>query len=187
MMPRLLPFVLRRSAAAAILLAVIALGLALPARHVLVAPWPEFVDEVLTEAGPGQVQRLFVPGNSSGAARSTVVARSRPITLWRLETASEEVVHAWLAGVRDEAGELLPAPPAWLEAVRLDAPLPGPVELVMTTAERETRAIRGADIQRMYRPNDLSLPERTALWRDRLIQRWRFNPGGVARTTPPAR
>lgn len=187
MMPRLLPFLLRRLAGAAILLAVIALGLALPARHVLVAPWPALVDEVLIEAGPARIERLFLPGDSPGGVQSPVVARSRPITLWRLETASEGVVHAWLAGVRDEEGELLPAPPGWLEAVRLDAPLPEPVELVMTTAERETRAFHSADIKRMYRPNDLSLPERTALWRDRLVQRWRFNPGGVARTTPPAR
>lgn len=173
-MPRLPSLVLRRLAGGAALLAVIVLGLALPARQVLLPAWPDRVDEVLTESGPGRIERRLLPAESAAAGDSFVVARSRPITLWRLETGAGEVSHAWLAGVRDGDGQLLPALPAWLDAVRLDGPLPGEVSLVVITAAWEQDEIEGARIARMYRPNDLSLVQRTVLWRDRLDERWQW-------------
>lgn len=189
MMPCLLSFVLRRLGGGAVLLAVIALVIALPARHVLLPSWPGPVDEVLTEAGPGGVERHFLPADSPTRPGSMVVARSRPITLWRLETESSEVIHAWLAGVRDGEGRLLPALPAWLRSVRLDGPLPEPVELVMITAGQGTRAVQGAGIVRMYRPNDMTPAQRVLLWSDRIGERWEWplTMTGDARMRPPPR
>lgn len=188
-MPRLLSLVLRRSGAIAALLAVIVLCLALPARHILLPLWPDRVDEILIEAGSGQVKRQFQPADASAFLDAKTVARSRPITLWRLETRSGEVTYAWLAGVRDGEGRLLPALPAWLETVRLDGPLPDTVQLVITTAAREIRKIDSTNIERMYRPNGMRFTDRLALWRDRFQERWQWplTPAGDARMTPPAR
>lgn len=188
-MPRLLSLVLRRSGSGAALLAAIVLALAVPARHVLVPAWPDRVDEVLAEAGPGRIERHFVPSGSDRGGNSFVVARSRPITLWRLETESGEIVYAWLAGVRDGDGELLPAVPAWLAPDRLDGPLPEAVSLVLVTAARENREMHGSSIVRMYRPNDLGFTDRVSLWGTRLAERWRWplRMTADARMTPPAR
>lgn len=173
MMPRLHSLVLRRLGSVAGLLLVIVACLAFPARHVLLPLWPEPVEEVLVEAGSGEVARHFRSARSSDAAAdSVVVTRSRPITLWRLET-GEGVVHAWLAGVRDGEGQLRPALPAWLETVRLDSPLPEGVRLVLRLADRELREVESASVSRMYRPNGLNFTARAALWRDRLLERWR--------------
>ncbi|HSH27579.1 MAG TPA: hypothetical protein VK972_07435, partial [Wenzhouxiangella sp.] len=117
-------------------------------------------------------------------------ARSRPITLWRFEMESGEVSHAWLAGVRDAQGQLLPALPAWLqEASRLDGPLPGAAHLVLVTAARENREVDGAGVVRMYRPNGLRFSERVSLWADRLSERWQwpFIATADAGTRPPPR
>lgn len=187
MMPRLPSVVLRRLAGGGVLLLLSALCLAVPVRHVLVPLWPSPVDEILTSAGSGSVERRVVPARSADAKNAPVVARSRPISLWRLETEAGNVSHAWLVGVRDTEGRLLPALPEWFETQRLDSPLPEAVRLVLRTPGRETREVDGATIRRMYRPNGLALPERFALWRDRLIERWRVISPSRARMTPPAR
>lgn len=189
MMPRLPSLVLRRSGGGAVLLALIALGLVLPARHVVLPPWPDPVDEVLAEGSPGRIERHFLSADAPVSVDSLVVARSRPITLWRLETDSGEVLHAWLAGLRDGEGTLLPALPAWLQAARLDGPLPEAVRLVVITASRDSRELEGEDIVRMYRPNDMTLAQRAGLWRDRLDERWEwpFRMTGDARMTPRPR
>jgi len=186
MMPWPLSFVLRRLGAGALLLALIVVTLAVPARHVLLPAWPERVDEVLTDDGPERIERRFLPAGTRQPADVLVVARNQPVTLWRLETASDEVSHAWLAGLRDAEGRLLPGLPAWLEVVRLDGPLPEPVQLVVIDAARETREIEGNRIVRMFRPNAMSLAQRTALWRDRLDERWQwpFRATADARMTP---
>ena len=188
-MPRLLPLVLRRLGGGAVTLAVIALLVLLPARQVLRPAWPDRVEEILTEAGPGRIERRFLPAGSADIGNSLVVASSRPITLWRVETDSGEVIHAWLAGVRDGQGQLLPALPPWLEGVRLDGPLPEAVRLVLTTAARERREIDGAGIRRMIRPNAMAFSQRAALWRDRLAERWQwpFRATADARMKPPPR
>ncbi|RFF30061.1 hypothetical protein [Wenzhouxiangella sediminis] len=189
MMPRLLSLVLRRSGGGAVLLALIVVVLAVPARQVLLEAWPDRVDEVLAEAGPGRIERRFLPSDSREPVDAFVVARSRPITLWRIETESGEFLHAWLAGVRDTDGGLLPALPAWLEPVRLDGPLPDAVRLVLTTASRDKREVDGAVIARMYRPNDMGFADRVSLWSGRLAERWRWplRATADARMTPPPR
>lgn len=187
MMPRLQSLVLRRLASAAGLLLLIIACVAFPARHVLLPLWPESVEEVLVEAGSGEVERHFRPVPSIDAPDSDVVARSRPITLWRLET-GEGIVYAWLAGVRDREGQLRPALPAWLESVRVDGPLPEGVRLIMRASDRETMEVDSANVRRMYRPNGLAFTDRARLWRDRLIERWRLNDLMVGvRMTPPGR
>ncbi len=188
-MPRLLSLVLRRSGGGAVLLALIVVMLAVPVRQVLLEAWPDRVDEGLAEAGPGRIERRFLPSDSRESVDAFVVARSRPITLWRIETESGEFLHAWLAGVRDAEGELLPAVPAWLEPVRLDGPLPDAVRLVLTTASRNKREMDGASIARMYRPNDMGFADRVSLWSGRLAERWRwpFRATADARMRPPPR
>jgi hypothetical protein len=189
MMPRLLPLVLRRTVSGAALLAVIAVGLAVPARDVLRPAWPPRVEEVLVQAGPGRIERRLLPAGVNGTLDAVLIARSRPITLWRIELQSGEAVHAWLAGVRDAEGVLLPALPPWLEVVRLDGPLPEGLRLVIIPASREPEELDGARIARMFRPNRMILRDRLALWRDRLAQRWQwpFRPSADARMTPPDR
>lgn len=189
MMPRLLSLVLRRSGGGALLLALIVVILAVPARHVLLEAWPDRVDEVLAEAGPGRIERRFVPSDADEPVEAFVVARSRPITLWRIETQTGESLHAWLAGVRDSEGRLLPAVPAWLAPVQLDGPLPESVQLVLTTASRDKREVDGTLIARMYRPNDMGFSDRVSLWADRLAERWRWplRATADARMRPPPR
>jgi hypothetical protein len=189
MMPRLPSTVVRETAIAVSLLIVIVLSLALPARHVLLPAWPERVEEWLIESTPGRIDRRFVPAGQNAAPPPELLTSSRPITLWRIEQEDGAVSHAWLAGVRDPEGVLLPGLPPWLEGVRLDGPLPGPVELVVIDAGRETRDIGGDAIRRMYRPNGLSHVQRAELWRDRLDERWDwpFSPTSDARMTPPRR
>lgn len=173
-MPRTLSLLLRRSGGGTVALVLMVLVLAIPARQVLLPAWPERVDEVLAEADPGHIERRFLPSSSRENADARVVARSRPITLWRFEMESGEVSHAWLAGVRDAGGQLLPTLPVWLQFTRVDGPLPGTVELVLITAARENREIDGAGVVRMYRPNALRLPQRVSLWADRLSERWQW-------------
>lgn len=188
MMPWLQSLVLRRLGSVAALLLLIVACLAFPARHVLLPMWPEAVEEVLVEAGSGDVARHLRSARSADAAAdSAVVARSRPITLWRLET-GDGVVHAWLAGVRNAQGQLEPAIPEWLETSRLDAPLPEGVQLVLRSADRELQEVDSGSVHRMYRPNGLDFTARWRLWRDRLIERWQsVNPMTDARMTPPGR
>lgn len=188
MMPRLPTLVLRRSGSGVALLALIAVGVFLPARQVLLPAWPDPVEEVLTQAGPGRIERLFLPADSNRPFEPAPLARSRPLTLWRLEYDTGTVAHAWLAGVRDGDGQLLPALPAWLEPVRLDGPLPEAVRLVVITSTRESREIEGESIVRMYRPNGMNIAQRAALWRDRIDERWQwpFRLTGGARMRPPA-
>lgn len=189
MMPRLLSLVLRRFGGGAALLMLLALVLAIPARQVLLPAWPGRVDEVLTEAGPGHIERRFLPSGSGENIDAFIVARSRPITLWRIETDAGEVSHAWLAGVRDAEGRLLPAIPAWLEGVRLDGPLPEAVRLVLVSPASENREIDGSRILRMYRPNEMRFGDRVSLWFGRLSERWRwpFRMRTDARMRPPPR
>lgn len=188
MMPRLPSLVLRRTGTGAALLGLIVLCLALPVRHLLLAPWPERIEEILTEADGGRVERRFVPAGSSSSIDSPVVARSQPITLWRLETDSGEVTHAWLAGARDGQDQLLPGLPAWLENVRVEGPLSAGLQLVVITAAGETLEVDGASVRRLYRPNSLSSTERIVLWFDRLEERWAWpvRLTADARMTPPA-
>lgn len=187
MLPRLPSVVLRRLGSGAVLLLLSTLCLALPARHVLVPLWPNSVDEVLVETGSGQVERRFVEDNPVGSVTSPIVARSRPMTLWRLETDKGNVLHAWLAGVRNTDGQLLSALPDWTRTERLDGPPPGSVHLVLRTAARETREVDGETIRRMFRPNSMTITDRMALWRDRLIERWRISSPSDVRMPPPAR
>ncbi len=186
-MPRLPSVVLRRLGGGAVLLLLSALCLALPARHVLIPLWPNSVEEVLVETGSGSVERRFIDDNSASSERSPLIARSRPMTLWRLETEEGQVLHAWLAGVRDTDGQLMSTLPDWSRSKRLDGPPPGSVRLVLRTAARETREVDGETVRRMYRPNSMTLTDRTALWRDRLVERWRISPPSAVRMTPPDR
>lgn len=186
-MPRLPSVVLRRLGAGAVLLLLSALCLVLPARHVLIPLWPKPVDEILIATGSGAVERRFVPARSTGSMDTPIIAHSRPISLWRLETEAGDVSHAWLAGVRAPEGQLLPALPDWFKTKRLDGPLPESIRLVLRTAGRETREVDGATVRRMYRPNGMILPERVVLWRDRLVERWQVISLTAARMTPPAR
>ncbi len=189
MMPRLPSLVLRRSTTVVVLLALIALSVAFPARHVLLPAWPERVEEVLAEAGPGRVERLLVPAGAAVSSDSAVVARSRPIELWRIEGDSGEVTYAWLAGLRDAEGALMPKLPAWSERVRVDGPLPAGQRLVVITANHEKAEIDAAGLRRMLRPNAMSVSQRGELWIDRLGERWRWplTTTADARMTPPAR
>lgn len=174
MMPRLQSLVLRRFSTAAVLFALIAVSVLLPARGVLFPDWPERVEEVLAEAGPGRVERMLLPAGAPVATGSAVVARSRPIELWRIETGSGTVTHAWLVGLRDADGRLLPKLPEWSGRVRVDGPLPEGQRLVVTTADREKVEIETAGLRRMVRPNAMSLAQRGALWFDRLDERWEW-------------
>src|SRR5699024_10201358 len=115
MMPRLLSFVLRRSGAAVGLLALMAVCLALPARQVLLPLWPGVVEEQLVKVGPDRVERRLGRAGLPPSETEEVVARSRPIMLWRIEYASGEVDHAWLAGFRTAAGALAPELPDWFD------------------------------------------------------------------------
>lgn len=189
MMPRPLSLLLRRSGGGALGLALVVLVLAIPARQVLLPAWPNRVDEVLSEAGPERIERRFLPSGADEKIDTIIVARSRPIMLWRLETESGEISHAWLAGVRDSQGQLLPTLPAWLQATRLDGPLPGAAHLVLVTAARENREVDGAGVVRMYRPNGLRFSERVSLWADRLSERWQwpFTATADAQTRSPPR
>lgn len=189
MMPRLPSFVLRWLGTAAVLLALIAFLVALPARHVLLPAWPERVEEVLAEAGPGRVERVFVPAGAAVPIDSAVVARSRPIELWRIEGDSGEVTHAWLAGLRDAEGELMPKLPAWSEHVRSDGPLSAGQRLVVIAADYEKIEIDAAGLRRMFRPNAMSTVQRGELWHDRLAERWKWplTTTADARMTPPVR
>lgn len=188
-MPRLPSLVLRRIGAAAALLALIAVCVAAPARHVILPAWPERVYELLHQTEPGRVERRFLPASQMDPEAKPVLARSRPSKLWRIETDTGQIDHVWLAGVRNEEGQLLPAPPPWLDPVRLDGPLPDVVRLVAITRERETREIEGDTIVRMYRPNEMRLPQRLGLMRERLTERWEwpFRARGDERTRSPAR
>jgi len=189
MMPCLPSFLLRRSATAAVLLALIVLSLALPARHVLLPAWPGRVEEVLAEAGPGRVERLLVPAGTASLSESVVVARSRPIELWRIEGHSGDFTHAWLAGLRDAEGKLMPKLPAWSERVRVDGPLPDGQRLIIITADHEKVEIDTAGLRRLLRPNAMSVSQRGKLWADRLGERWKwpFTTTADAQMTPPAR
>lgn len=187
MMPRLPSFVLRRLGGGAVLLLLSALCLALPARQVLIPLWPNPVDEILVGSGSGAVERRFVPAPPTGSMHAPIVVRSRPISLWRLETQAGDVSYAWLAGVRGTEGQLLPALPDWFKTERLEGPLPESMRLVLRTAGGETREVDGATVRRMYRPNGMTLPERVSLWRDRLVERWQVISLTAARMTPPAR
>lgn len=172
MMPRSLSFVLIRMALAAFCLAVIVLATAWPVRHALVPMWPSQVDELLLNSGDGEVRREFL--GAGAPTPDSALARNRPLSLWRVETEGGGVILGWLAGARDDSGALMDTPPAWLDAVRLDAPLPGAVELVLTRADRSKTAIAGEAVRRMYGPNRLRLLDRGRLWFDRLAARWRW-------------
>lgn len=189
MMPRLLSFVLRRSVAAAGLLTLTALCLAVPARQVLLPLWPGAVEELLVEVGPEQVDRRFRGASLPLDAAEEVVARSRPTMLWRLELASGEVDHVWLAGLRNAAGQLEPQAPDWFDTVRFEGTPPPGSYLVVIGPGYETRELDAARIRRMYRPNAMSPGQRVQLWFDRLHERWRWpvRPAADARMTPPVR
>lgn len=187
MMPRSLSFVLSRMALAAFCLAVIVLATAWPSRHALLPMWPSPVDELLLNSGDGEVRREL---RGAGAPPpDSALARDRPLSLWRVETEGGGVILGWLAGARDDSGALMDTLPAWLDAVRLDAPLPEPVELILTRADRSNTAIAGGAVRRMYGPNRLRLVDRGRLWLDRLAARWRwpFTTAADARTAPPDR
>lgn len=172
MMPRSLSFVLGRVALAVSLLAVIAMATAWPARHALVPMWPAGVDELLLNSGTGELRREFVA--AAAPSPDSTLARNRPVSLWRLETGDDGAILGWLAGARDASGALMEAPPEWLDAERIDAPLPEPVALIVTRADRSTQVVPGAAVRRMYGPNRLPLLERVRLWFDRLASRWRW-------------
>lgn len=189
MMPRLLSFVLRRSGAAVGLLALMAVCLALPARQVLLPLWPGVVEEQLVKVGPDRVERRLGRAGLPPSETEEVVARSRPIMLWRIEYASGEVDHAWLAGFRTAAGALAPELPDWFDAARFEQSLPSGSRLVVIGSDYETRELDAATIKRMYRPNAMSPGQRLQLWRDRLEERWQwpFSASVDARTQPPGR
>lgn len=188
-MPRLPSPVLRQVVIAAGCLTLVVSAIALPARHVLLPPWPDQVNELLMESGPGQVERRFVEADIAADAAPSELARSRPVSLWRIERSTGPVDHVWLAGVRGADGTLLPGLPTWLETVRIDGPLPEPVRLVVVDADQNTRDVDGGEITRMYRPNGLSEGQRVDLWADRLSERWQwpFSATTDARMTPPVR
>lgn len=186
MMPRLLSLLLRRLGLAAALLAAIALTLAWSARAVLLPAWPEPVVEVLVQTAPGQVQRHFRSVREASAGQADLMSRSRPRSLWRVETQEGEVLLGWLSGVEDDEG-LRQRPPDWLEHPRLDAPLPEPLELSFDAADGQLLTVSSAQVLRMFRPNALPLQLRTRLFLDRLVERWRWpftSPAG-GQTTPP--
>lgn len=190
MMPRLLSLVLRRMVAGAALLAVILLAMFWPARHVLEPLWPDPVEEVLLLApGDRVAERRFLPAGQKLATESVVLARNRPLTLWRLETDSGDVLHAWLQGVRDaDSGELLEAVPSWLGRARVDGPAPQAVHLVMASADQQLIEVPGTSLARMFRPNGLGFRQRARLTRDRIVERWRWPfRSGDAGTSAPGR
>src|SRR5690554_7458572 len=110
MLPRLLSIVLRRAAAATALVIIILFVTFLPARPVLLALWPSAVDEVLVKQPvEGGAARLLTSADQAPVPNGIV--HNRPISLWRLETHTGEILHAWLGGVRDsDSGALLRDP-----------------------------------------------------------------------------
>ncbi len=140
----------------------------------LLVLWPPVVEEVLIEqADEGRSGRLLV--SAGQAPMADTIARDRPISLWRLETRSGEVVHAWLGGVRDQdSGALRSDLPDWLRLVRIDPPWPDGVDLVLVGADQQSFELAISSLQRMYRPNALNFVQRLALARDRFIERWRW-------------
>lgn len=176
MMPRPLSNVLRRMVAGAALAVVVVFCLFWPARQVLAPLWPVPVEEVLMADDDAETaeRRLLTQGRASLAVED-VVARNRPITLWRLELHSGEIVHAWMQGVRERPGGELSSPlPDWLEPARVDAPLPGAGILVLLEADRRQREMPADEVKRMYRPNGLDFGQRLALARDRFHELWRW-------------
>lgn len=190
MMPRLLSLVLRRMVAGAALLTVILLATFWPARHVLEPLWPDPVEEVLLSAPGGSVaERRFVPAGQVLTTDGIVLARNRPLSLWRIETDSGDVLHAWLQGVRDaDSGELLEAVPAWLGPARVDGPVPQAVRFVLASADRQVIEVPGVSLRRMVRPNGLGFRQRARLTYDRFVERWRWPlREGDAGTSAPGR
>lgn len=176
MMPRPLSNVLRRIIAGAALVVFIILCVAWPTRQVLAPLWPMPVEELLSiSEGGASAERLLVSDRMMRADNGRGIVRNRPISLWRLELRSGEIVLAWLQGVRArDSGQLRAPLPAWVEAVRVDGPPPTDGVLVMLGADRQQIEVPAADIDRMYRPNGLTLGQRFALARDRWRERWRW-------------
>src|SRR5690625_7185225 len=107
MMPRLLSFVLRLSGTVAALLSVIVIAAAWPARSVLVADWPDRIEEILTESGQGRIKRHFVPaGTRPPCEEAGVLARKRSMNIWQREMQGGRTVYGWMRGVVDRAGRV---------------------------------------------------------------------------------
>lgn len=176
MMPRSLSNVLRRIIAGAALVAIVFLCIAWPARQVLSVLWPVPVDEVLAISDSGKsAERLLVTDRKVERSLGRGIVRHRPISVWRLELHSGEVVHAWLQGLRDpDNGQLRSPLPDWVEAVRVDDPPGEGGTLVLLDADRRNLEVAVADVDRMYRPNGLTTGQRLALARDRWGERWRW-------------
>lgn len=188
MLPRLPSTLLRTLPAGAALLVAILAAVAWPARHVLLPLWPTSVDEWLLADAGGGLEREFAAESVPGRDPSNMLARNRPISLWRVEMRSGQVIHSWLAGVRDaESGQLLAARPDWLGSRRIDGPLPTARLLVLMGEDGNYSEVESGAVARMFRPNELAWHERLDLALDRFreIWIWPLRPASEMRMAPP--
>lgn len=186
MMPRLLSFVLRLSGTVAALLSVIVIAAAWPARSVLVAEWPDRIEEILTESGQGRIKRHFVPaGTRPHCDEARVLACNRSMNIWQIEMQDGQTIYGWLTGVVDAQGRVERDIPSVLRQARIDS-LPA-LQLVVTRDDEGQATVDAQHVSRMIQPNALATGVRLRLWRDRLFERWRWpfiHPDG-GQTTPP--
>ncbi len=188
MMPAFVKAVLRKLSAGLALFVLIALLLAWPARHVLEPLWPGPVEELLYLAAEGEAGRDLVPVRRAAPSRTgPVLARSRPLSLVRVEMTDGGWRHGYLLGVssaddlslHDDVPEPLQQAVAEVREGDYDM-------LVLAGADGKRVGIPVLEVQRLVYPNRLAVLERVQLaWQrfaDRLAER---PPDGMATDDHP--
>jgi ABC-type phosphate transport system auxiliary subunit len=164
-MPSPVTYWLQQIVMAIVLIGTIVLLVTFPARHVLMPLWPAAVDEYILAAEGERAERVLL--RSSAEQRppgQSVTASSRPLSVVALQAVNEGPSFGFLAGYRLESGgPLVPVLPEALRAAIVELPLHPDWVLVMLSADDQLLELPAASLVAVYRPNQLSLPERFGL------------------------
>ncbi len=174
MMPAFVKAVLRSFTAGLALLALIAVLIAWPARHVLEPLWPGPVEELIYMAPGSETERVLEPVRRASVPTSgePVLASSRPLSLVRVESMDGGWRHGYLLGVSaaDDHSLREDIPDELLETVvelrEFDYDM-----LVLVCAEGERFEMPVSEIHRLIYPNRLVVSERMQLALQRLADR----------------
>lgn len=170
-MPAFVKGVLSKFSAGLVLLLVAALLLAWPARHVLVPLWPGPVEELLYLQADGETGRdlVTVRGVSGRSHSRPLLARSRPVSLVKVEMVDGSWRHAYLLGVAssddlslgDEVPQRLLDPVVDIGETDFET-------LVLTCADGERFEVPASEVRQLIYPNRLAAIERLRLAWQRL-------------------
>ncbi len=174
MMPSPVTYWLQKIAATCLLLASILLLPLIPARHVLLPLWPNFVEEVLINVSDqASAARHFVPAGVQEWDPSAEIARSRPFHLVVVQLSDGRELSGFPVGTRTgpQADLDIPLPPAMM-AMWVEKPEAIASELILLDAGQQIVSLPMSEIVRLYRPNQLSLVQRAAMTAKRLMPAW---------------